>query len=337
LKYLHEYRDRHGQVRRYFRRNGTSIPLPGEPGTEEFAKAYLAAFQGQKSQEAPAGPGSIAAAVTGYFGSTAFSGFAAETQKMRRNILRRFAEKHGTKTVANLQPRHIDAILAEKAATPPAQKNLLKTLRAFLDYCISVQLRRDNPTKGIKVSVAKSAGFLTWDEHHIEQFEAAHAIGTRPRLALALVLYTAQRRSDVVKMGRQHVRAGMIRVRQQKTGAELEIPVHPELQAVLDATPSKNMTFLVTAYGKPFSPAGFTNWFREQCNAAGLPRGFSAHGLRKAQCRRLAEAGCSVKEIQSISGHASLSEIENYTRAASQKRMARSAIDTVAAAFKRNG
>jgi hypothetical protein len=48
--------------------------------------------------------------------------------------------------------------------------------------------------------------------------------------------------------------------------------------------------------------------------------------LRKASCRRLAEARCSANEIASISGHASLREVERYTRAADQERMARNAV-----------
>jgi integrase len=57
------------------------------------------------------------------------------------------------------------------------------------------------------------------------------------------------------------------------------------------------------------------------CNKARLPH-CSAHGLRKAACRRLAEAGCSANEIASISGHASLREVERYTKQADQARMA---------------
>ena len=138
-----------------------------------------------------------------------------------------------------------------------------------------------------------------------------------------MLLYTAQRRSDVVKMGRQHIRAGVVHVRQQKTGTMLAIPVHPSLQAVLDASPSEHLTFLTTAYGKPFTAAGFGNWFRDQCDAAGLPAHCAAHGLRKAACRRLAEAGCSANVIASISGHTTLREVERYTKAADQERMAR--------------
>jgi integrase len=99
------------------------------------------------------------------------------------------------------------------------------------------------------------------------------------------------------------------------------IPVHPELAAVLEATPSDHLTFLTTATGKPFSAARFTNWFRDMCNEAGLPKGTSAHGLGKAACRRLAEAGCSANVIAAISGHATLREVQRYTAAADQARM----------------
>jgi len=86
------------------------------------------------------------------------------------------------------------------------------------------------------------------------------------------------------------------------------------------------MTFLTTREGKPFTAAGFTNWFRECCNEARLPNGLSAHGLRKAACRRLAEAGCSAPEIMSMSGHRSLREVQRYIAAADQVRMARAAM-----------
>jgi integrase len=153
-----------------------------------------------------------------------------------------------------------------------------------------------------------------------------HIIGSKPRLALALLLYTAQRRSDVVKMGRQHVKDGTITVRQEKTGAALVIPVHPTLAEVLAATSSEHLTFLVTATGKPYGGNHFSESFREWCDAAGLPKHCSAHGLRKAACRRLAEAGCSANEIAAISGHASLDEVARYTKAADQARLARNAM-----------
>jgi integrase len=154
-----------------------------------------------------------------------------------------------------------------------------------------------------------------------------------PRLALALLLYTAQRRSDVVVMGRQHVRDGVLIVRQGKTGRLVEIPIHSTLAEILAGTPSEHLTFLTTGAGKPFSAAGFGNLFREWCDEAALPQHCSAHGLRKAACRRLAEAGCTEHQIAAISGHLSLSEIQRYTRAASRAKMARAAIAIVTRAF----
>ena len=143
---------------------------------------------------------------------------------------------------------------------------------------------------------------------------------------MELALHTAQRRSDLVRLGKQHIRNGRIQIIQQKTGTKLAIPVHPELKAVLDATPSEHLTFLTTAYGQPFTPAGFGGWFRQACDAAGLPKGCSVHGLRKAACRRLAEAGCSASVIAAVSGHRTLKEVARYTNAADQEKLADTAI-----------
>jgi hypothetical protein len=148
-----------------------------------------------------------------------------------------------------------------------------------------------------------------------------------------VLLGAGQRRSDVVTMGRQHVRGDKINVKQSKTGKALTIPMGDELRPASDATPADHLTFLTTASGKPFTAAGFTNWFRDMCNKAGLPKGLSAHGLRKAMCRRLAEAGCSANEIAAISGHKTLHEVQRYTEAVDQERMARAAIRRLGASI----
>jgi len=204
-------------------------------------------------------------------------------------------------------------------------------VRLLIHFAIDEGMRRDDPTIGVKGIRIKSEGFHTWSESEIAQFEDKHPVGTRARLALALMLYTGQRRSDAVRMGRQHIKEGRIRVRQQKTKIELNIPMHPALEEVIAASAAGNMTFLVTAYGKPFTAAGFGGWFRECCDGAGLPQ-CSAHGLRKAAARRLAEAGCTPHQIGSITGHKTLKEIERYTRAVEQGRLADSAMATVARA-----
>ena len=216
--------------------------------------------------------------------------------------------------------------MSAKAGTPGTALNFLVALRALMQHALAVGLRANDPTAGVRGPKFRSGGFYAWTEEDIGAFEAKHPIGSRARLALALLLYTAQRRADVIQMGRQHVRDGVIHVRQSKTGATLAIPIHPELRAVLDATPAEHLTFLTTTGGKPFHPDSFTHWFKRKCHEAGLPVRASVHGLRKSACRRLAELGCSANVIASISGHSTLREVSRYTAAADQVRLARQGI-----------
>jgi integrase len=339
LRHVNAFRDRHGRLRHYFRRPGCkSVALPGLPGSVEFMEAYQAALAGETTPRTEIGarrtkPGTIAALTVGYFNSLAFHSLAPETKRTRRNILERFRTEHGDKRIALLERKHIEKMVVAKAAIPAAARNFLNTIRSLLQFAVDTGIRPNNPAVGVKRVKIKTDGYRTWTEDDIAAFEARHPVGTRARLALGLLLYTGQRRSDVVQIGRQHIRDGILYLRQQKTGAPLAIPVHPILQAVLDASLSDHLTFLTTRVGSPFTPAGFTNWFREVCNEADLPRGTSAHGLRKAACRRLAEAGCSANVIAAISGHRSLKEVQRYTVAADQLRMARAGMEAMREAF----
>jgi integrase len=186
-------------------------------------------------------------------------------------------------------------------------------------------IRDDDPTAGIKRPKLGAEGWHTWTEDEISQYEAHHPIGTQARLTLALALYTGQRRGDLVRMGRQHRNGDVISVRQQKTGALLTIPLHPKLAAILEAIPSGNLTYLVGAQGMPLAPNGLTTQFIVWAKKAGLS-GCPLHGLRKAACRRLAEAGCTAHQIMAISGHKTLAEVQRYCAAASQKELAQQAI-----------
>jgi integrase len=324
--------DRHGKRRVRFRKGGFSTYLTGTPWSEDFMRQHAVALEGLKERAAEIGaertmPGSLNALCVSYYRSPEFRDLKASTQTMRRNIIEKFRLAHGSKPLKGLGVAHIKDIIGARAATPEAANNLLKVLRVILSYAVSVGMIASNPAAGVKKYRSRSEGFHSWSEDEIAQFERRHQIGSRPHLALALLLYTAQRRSDVIRMGRQHVQGDAIVVRQEKTGTALMIPLHPELATALASVLQTNMTFLMTEKGAPFTPAGFGNWFRDQCNAAGLPQ-CSAHGLRKAAATRLANAGCSSDQIKAITGHKSLAEVAHYTRAADQQRLARQALET---------
>jgi integrase len=121
------------------------------------------------------------------------------------------------------------------------------------------------------------------------------------------------------------VRDGWLRYTQLKTKTPVELPILPALQRTLDASPTGDLTFLVTDQGKTFTAAGFGNKFRDWCNEAGLPR-CSAHGLRKASATRAAENGASATQLMAMFGWRNLSEAERYTRAAERKKPAGAAL-----------
>jgi integrase len=329
FRYVQSFVDRKtGAVFHYFRKRGYQrIRLPGLPGSKEFLAAYQRALDGPQM---PVGAsrtkaGTVNAAIVGYYDSTMFFGsLAPTTQIKRRYILERFRADHGDKPIALLPQKFVVLMLGK--LKPSVAISWLVAIRHLMAYAVAANLCETDPTHGVKLKTPKTDGIYTWSEHDIATFEAAHAIGTKARLALALGLYTAQRRGDVIRMGPQHVRGGTIQVRQSKTGVVLDIPVHADLRAIIDATLGEHLTFLVTKTGRPYRGDQFSEQFRAWCDSAGLRPECSFHGLRKAACRRLAEAGCSANEIAAISGHATLKEVERYTRAADQARMARSAM-----------
>ncbi len=205
---------------------------------------------------------------------------------------------------------------------PGAANNLIKALRQVYWYAVEYDLLDKNPARDIEKLKSKNPdGYTPWTEKDIEQFEAVHPIGTKARLALALLLYTGQRRGDVIKLGRQHEQDGWLIFKQNKTGHPVEIPIISKLYKVMKRSPLGDLTYLVNNRGMPFSDGGFGNWFRKRCNEAGLQQ-LSAHGLRKSTATTLAEIGCTDHEIMAITGHKSLQEVQRYTKKANQRILA---------------
>jgi integrase len=222
------------------------------------------------------------------------------------------------------------------ADRPASANNLRDRLNVLMQFAVSDGWREDNPITNAKRIKHVTKGYRSWSEVDISAFRKRWPIGTPQRLAMEILLHTGLRRSDAVRLGRQHVVDGTIFVLttvKSQGRTELAIPIHPSLRPILATAPSDHLTYIVTAYGAARSAKAFTNWFREAAHAAGLPSDSSPHGLRKAACRRLAEAGCTPHEIMAITGHKALAEVETYTRAVRQKLLAQRAIDQMTAAF----
>ncbi len=325
------YRDRHGVRRWRFRAKGFVAELGREYASPEFRRRYEAALQ-RKKIGAPdrLKPGSLSWLIVSWYGSPAFRGLAPSTRQVYRNIVERLREEHGDKMAAKLGRGHIIRLIGAKAETPNAANRLLSLIKALLDHAIDLELRNDNPAATIKKFTVDVQGFHTWDEAEIARFEAAYPIGTDARTALALMLYTAAAPVDACALGLQNVRDGRVIYRRRKTlrstGMLVDIPIHPGLEAVLRDLPRDRLTFLETYQRRARSPKGLGNSMRAWCDAIGLPE-CTSHGLRKACATRLAEAGCSEKEVQAVTGHVTLKEVARYTAAADRRKLASRAME----------
>jgi integrase len=317
-----------GAVFHYFRRRGYErVRLPGIPGSREFMDAYQRALAGQQE---PIGAkrtksGSVSAAIVGYYASPLYFGsLSLGTQYARRTILERFRAEHGDLPIADMPPKFIALTLSK--LKPQAARNWFKAIRRLMQYAVAVGLVRVDPTQGLKAPQSKSKEHRPWTDAEVAAYEAKHPIGSKARLAFALGYYTAQRRSDAVRMGRQHINGNFLQVRQDKTDVVLDIPLHPRLQIVIAAAASANLTFLVTSTGKPYKANDFGNQFRQWCNQAGLPKDCHFHGLRYSAAKMLAEAGCTPHQIAAITGHKTLGMVQKYTKGAEQRRLATEAM-----------
>src|SRR5262249_18180925 len=232
-----------------------------------------------------------------------------------------------------MESRHVRALRNERADRPEAANAIVKALRQVYSYATEAELVDHNPAREVAYIKSGSQGFHYWTLEEVQRYEQRHPIGSKARLAMALLLYTCQRRSDVILFGRQHVRDNWLTFTQQKNRKRkpisLSIPMVPALREIIAASPCGDLTFLVTEFGRPFMAAGFGNKFREWCDQAGLQH-CSEHGLRKATAARLAELGASEHEIMAITGHQTSKEVTRYTRAARQRVLAESAMARLA-------
>ena len=343
-----EDHDRHGNIRVYYRAKGKpKVRLRVTPWTSEF----MAEYDSAKSQPAPeikskgCVPGSWAWLCLEYFSkSKDYKELDDRTRHVRRLILestfdepirpgasRFFREfplsKMGAKEIRVLRDR--------KFAFPEAANSRVKAIRAVYRWACgeeepgSDQLVPENVARNVSYLKSKNpSGWHTWSGTEVRQFEAYYPIGTKARLALALLLFTGQRRSDIIRFGRQHVQGDAIKFTQfkgrNKNPVDLELPILPILQRIIDASPCGELIFLVNDLGRPFSGAGFGNWFRDRCVQAGVPS--RAHGLRKAAATIAAENGATTHQLMAIFGWMTMEMAERYTRAANQRELARSAM-----------
>ena len=328
--HLYRERNRHGTAVFYVRvGKGPRIRIRGDFGSEQFAANYRDAILGQAPQRGPvAGNGTLGWLIACYQGSSAWERLSAVTRRQRGNIYANVIDRAGQAHLSEITQRTIQQAVEARAKTPFSANNFLKAMRGLFQWAKKAQHIEIDPTEGVRGFPNKTEGFHAWTEEEITKFELRWPIGTRERLALAVLLYTGLRRGDASDLGRQHIRDGVITFRTAKTGQQVTIPLLQELGEIINATKTGDLAFIATKGGRPMTPGSFGFWFHEACKAAGVPG--SAHGLRKAGATRAANNGATVAQLNAIYGWTGEKMAVLYTRSADRVRLARDAIGKLA-------
>jgi integrase len=330
------FRDRLGRIKAYGRATGIEDQkLNTGDGFREFLIAYQTFMASLSSGTVPQVPvakaprpvriksGSTRAAIDGYMASDAWKILRPATASARKRILNTIAIAAGDEMLSLWDREMIQGKIDEKPIT--VRKNWKSAFRGLFKWAVETKFLAVNPSDGVKAATAETDGYRTWSESEIRRYLDKHPVGTMARRVFSLGLCTAQRRTDLARMGWGDIVDGRIRIKQSKTGENVSIPILGELAAELAFCPKDAAAFIVGATGKPLGPNALGDRFRAWVIEAGLPvtkldedgheigdKGLSLHGLRRAMCRRLVKAGVRYHTIMAITGHKTLEEIQRY-------------------------
>jgi len=320
LKYVKFVRSK-GKLYPYFNTgkkvNGKPVMLSLPPfGTAAFFDSYGAAL-GARTKRRQIVP-DVAALIESYLASDAFRQLASGTQKIYTLTMNRINGAFGKLPVDAVSRKHVRAVLATIPGA--ASRNLLVgVMGALYKWGRGHDLTERNPIIGIEKY--KTGEHAPWPQTLLE--EALHAEDDTVRLAVHLLFYTGQRLGDIAKLPWPAIRGGRVTLRQQKTGKEVSIPLASALAAEIERTPKNGVFVIAHANGRPISAEAI----RTRLKAFATERGRAVvpHGLRKNAVNALLEVGCTVAEVQSITGQ-SMELVAHYAKGVDRDKLADAAI-----------
>ncbi|WP_175499100.1 tyrosine-type recombinase/integrase [Phyllobacterium sp. CL33Tsu] len=308
----------------YFRLfKGPRIRLPGDPDSIEFKEAYKLALSGRPSI-APSKPEthtqSIRWLIERYKESRAWGKLTESTRGDRDGIFTKVIEQSKNVQFQFIDRAAINQAMDDRQETPFAANNFLKAMRGLFEWAKDNNHVKEDPTIGIKFNRADTEGFKPWTIEDYAKFIGHYPIGTKPRLAIELLIHSGLRRSDIVLAGRQHLRGNVFAMQTKKTKAWITVEFPQSLLAIIHATETGDFHFL--SWGKarnPYKAKGFQSWFRKQCDEAGIDKELSAHGVRKLAATLSADGGAQAWELMAQFGWTNVKQAEIYTKGADRK------------------
>lgn len=326
--YVYRERTRHGRAVYYFRRarKGSRLRLPdyGSPAFDEAYRTALAGTPGPKGRLLRSG--TLEWLIEQYRQSRIYGDLSRATRNQRDNIFLGVIKKSGVQPFVGVNEASIQKGIEDRSATPFQAHHFSVAMRGLFRWAKQANHITTDPTAGVShPRRPRTGGFQEWTEDDVETFERRWPVGTKERVWLHVLLFTGVRRGDAVRLGKQHIRKGILTIATEKTGTEISIPVLADLAATIAAGPTGDLALVVGDNRTPLTKESFGNYFREACNEAGLTK--SAHGLRKLAATRLADGGATDAMLDAWFGWLDGKTSKIYTRKADRKRLARAAAE----------
>ncbi len=341
-------------------RHAPQVTLPGQPGDAGFETAYRRAVEGQAGKTENINlPGR---ALPKTFGHAArrlettmeWADFDSATQDKNSRLIERFlntlVDPEHILTWRDVPVEYMDAdrlrtiVEGIFRTNRTVAKHMLVAIKKLLWVAIDVEKwikPQDDPALSIRVRVPKSTKNPAWPVAIREKYEERHPIGTPARTCYVLGFWLGNRRGDIADLEWDDLVTEEIELfegslvtieafafRQKKNrnrhgGREMFIPVVDKLAVALAPLDrSKSGTVLKNAYGNPFSEKSLTGMMQHWTRQAGIPDGYTLHGLRRTFGTYLAECNIQARAIMEAMGHSSMTVTDEYVREASKKRMA---------------
>ena len=286
----------------YWYHRASGKRLPGEYGSPEFVAA-LSEAQAAKPDRTD---GTLAGLIRKFEGTAKWRKLRESTQKEYRRIFTFWDGKFGTVPYRALEAKLFRQKVLEwhddfSAAKPREADNRVTILARVLSWGAKDGPLTVNILDGFERAYESDRSEKIWLPHHVEAFLAVAS--PEMQLAMMLALHTGQRQADIRRMAWSNYDGEKITIRQGKGKRLVTIPCTAALKATLDSMKRRGALILTTKTGRAFEKRYFGRQWEAAFTAARINDDLHFHDIRGTTVTMLFEAGCTVAEAASITGH----------------------------------
>lgn len=321
LRYIQSYVSK-GKVYYYFRRGEVREPIPHDPDTPEFSKAYWELRSGKVKRKVNT---TFDALIDSYYQTPKFKNLAPGTQKEYRRGMELLRKNNGPRDFTKLRRKDVIAARDKYADTWRKANGMVENISILARHAIDLEWIAANPAQGVEK--LKGGNYEPWPDALLVKFEE-HC--TEQELHLERVIYelcigTGQRIGDVCEMKwEQFTEDGYMQVLQEKTGTFIELYCPQRLQDTLASWPREGRYVLRGERTEHLSKRRAQSLIQNVRKQIGAEK-YVIHGWRYNAAKELAETGATDAEIQSVTGHLTVEMVKKYRGQAQRKKLSKAA------------